>query len=118
MKNICVLFISILLMSCENKYAVTISEYSNITNSYIDTKPKIIKAPNDSLAYVKAYEHYCYIVIVEEIMFKGISRGPRYIKLLDKNYNEIKNKGYLTQSQKDSIYSEIRRMNEDLMKKE
>lgn len=113
-KHLYIFLFLLMLTACEKKYAVIIKEYSNLTHSYIETKPQIIKAPNDSVAYIKAYEHYCYYLLVKEKYSSNEKLGPMYIKLLDQDYNPISNKGYLTQIQKDSMYNEIKNRNKDI----
>lgn len=107
-KYLYILLLILVLTSCDKKYALIIREYSNLTQSFVETKPTIIKAPNDSIAYIKAYEHYCYYLLVKEKYSNHEKLGSMYIKLLDEDYNQISNHGYLTQTQKDSIYNEIK----------
>lgn len=66
MKKILLLAVIVILGSCNKtyKYVETVKEKSLFGNSYEekDDEPETISAPNDSIAYLEAYEKFCISV--------------------------------------------------------
>lgn len=84
MKNLYLLLLSPLVLSCtnENKYTYTIV-YDEGLPQYMESEPKEIIAENDSLAYLEAYKQY---VINQRISIEMKEQFPDTYNKEPKNF--------------------------------
>lgn len=114
-KTLYLLILVILLVSCNSekkyKYIETVQETGILGSTDVtDNEPEIIKATNDSSAYVEAYSKFCISQKVAQDMTKalGSSAGiPLSFKLLNEQGENIANSVYFIN--KDSIEREIKK---------
>lgn len=82
--NTSIILLLMLLTSCVNdkkySYVETTKEFDIISNSYETTQKdtEVIEAPNDSIAYLQAYEKFC---ISRDVSDRMIYQGIKYVNI-------------------------------------
>lgn len=104
------LSLMLILLSCDKKYTYieTIKEKSLLGNSYTEKErdPDVIKAKNDTLAYLQAYRNFCISLKVYDDMKKKGSASyfqPINFKILNENGSDITNIDFVTKKSQHKI---------------
>lgn len=67
---ILIIFLGCMLAACKKEY--TYEEY-HFKNGLLQTEASVLKAKNDTLAYIEAFRKFCSTLATEEFLRKNIS---------------------------------------------